>query len=73
MAGTPSLPMGTTGAGKTKHELEMDYAQTVAKNADLLQKGQSINASRNSSAAVAAATTALSNQTGGNVMGFTYE
>lgn len=69
----PTVSTANIKPGKTKSQLDKEMGVLVTSNADLLQKGQSINASRNSSAAVAAATTALSNQTGGNVMGFTYE
>lgn len=61
----------TVGVSKTK--LDMSVYNTAANNASLLEKGQSINASRNSATSVASSVAALSNQTGGNIMGFTYE
>lgn len=47
-------------------------SNTAAANASALEVGKSIISSRNASSTAAAAQ-ALANQTGGNIMGFTYE
>lgn len=75
MAGIPVL--GGTGitlkAGKTQGQLTKEMANRMAQNSAILRTGQETNASRNSAASVAATAQALANQTGGNIMGFTYE
>lgn len=48
-------------------------AQIVAQNTQALETGKEIISSRNNVVGTAAATQALANQTGGNIMGFTYE
>ena len=75
MAGIPVL--GGTGitlnAGKTQGQLTKEMANRMAQNSAILRTGQETNASRNSATSVAATAQALANQTGGNIMGFTYE
>lgn len=65
---------GVTGnirAGKSYTQATSDVASFAATNAMTMSTAHSINASR--SASVAGAAQALANQTGGNIMGFTYE
>lgn len=75
MAGIPVI--GGTGvtlkAGKTQGQLTKEIANTMSQNSAILRTGHEINASRNSAASVASTVQALANQTGGNIMGFTYE
>jgi hypothetical protein len=69
----PGVTGTTTGAGKTKQQIDVEYGKISASNAKALATGKEINASRNSGAAIAASAQALANQTGGNILGFTYE
>lgn len=75
MAGIPSVGVSgaSLGGGKTYTQLYTDWANRMAQGAETLAAGQKINASRNSAASLAGASQALANQTGGNIMGFTYE
>lgn len=56
---------------RTMSSLSSQMADIVSKNSDALSAGNKINSAR--SASVAGAAQALANQTGGNIMGFTYE
>ena len=75
MAGIPVV--GVTGAsmggGTTWTQATIDMANRISANTATLAAGNKINASRGSAAALAGSSQALANQTGGNIMGFTYE
>lgn len=73
MAGIATISTGSMGKTTSKERMYVENADYRASLSNALQKGQSINESRNSSVNVAAKTQPLSNQTGGNIMGFTYE
>lgn len=68
----PGVTGVTMGAGKTKSQITTEMASIVSSNTTALETGKSIISSR-SSASVAGAAQALANQTGGNILGFTYE
>lgn len=61
------------GGGIGYTELVTRVADRMAQGSATLAAGQKINASRNSGAALAGSSQALANQTGGNILGFTYE
>lgn len=63
---------GMSGAGLTRTQAEVQMADIITQNTNALASGTKINSAR-SSASVAGATQALANQTGGNILGFTYE
>lgn len=68
--------VGVSGAsmGNGKVVSPLEYEQSIITgNKKALQAGKEINAARNSGATIAATTQALANQTGGNILGFTYE
>lgn len=75
MAGIPVV--GVTGAsiggGASYTQAIIDTAKIVADNTNTLAAGAKINASRGSATMLASSSQALANQTGGNIMGFTYE
>lgn len=64
---------GIKGAkSRTMSSLSTEMANIVSQNTATLEAGTKINSAR-SAASVAGAAQALANQTGGNIMGFTYE
>ena len=75
MAGIPTA--GATGAsmggGLSWTQATTNMANIVSANTASLSAGNKINASRGSAVALAGSSQALANQTGGNIMGFTYE
>lgn len=68
---TPGVT-GTLKHGMTKSQITTEMASIVSNNTTALETGKSIIGSR-SSGSVAGAAQALANQTGGNILGFTYE
>lgn len=72
---TPKLTEeGLAGAQKLgKGSLGKQLNEVYASGAKALEAGKSMISAHNSGANVAAAAQALANQTGGNIMGFTYE
>lgn len=74
MAGIPTVgPTGASlGGGMGYTQILTEMGAKAAQGAKTLEAGQKINASRGSGA-IASQTQALANQTGGNIMGFTYE
>lgn len=73
MAGisTPGVT-GSMKQGKTKSQIDIEMGQLMSSNATTLETGKSIISGRNTGN-IAASAQALANQTGGNIMGFTYE
>lgn len=69
----PVPVLSTPKVGMSKTKLDTSIYNAAASGSKALQIGQSINASRNSATSVASSVAALANQTGGNIMGFTYE
>lgn len=67
----PTLPGIQIPKSRTMSSLSSQMADIVSKNSDALAAGNKINTARGAS--VAGAAQALANQTGGNIMGFTYE
>lgn len=72
------MPMATVGISginipksRTMSSLSSQMADIMSKNSDALAAGNKINTARGAS--IAGAAQALANQTGGNIMGFTYE
>ena len=74
MAGIATAgPTGASfGGGMGYTQILTNIAERATQGAKTLEAGQKINASRGSGA-IASQTQALANQTGGNIMGFTYE
>lgn len=67
--GTPTPASQKLEKGSLGTQLNEMYAS----GAKALETGKSMISARNSGASVAATAQALANQTGGNIMGFTYE
>lgn len=63
---------GKLSHGKSKSTLEKEWNELIVSNTQTLQAGKSIISGRNAGETASAAQ-ALANQTGGNIMGFTYE